>query len=127
MKQVLPKAKANVAQIGEDIGLQLGKEMITSFNEVNPTETNGYLVGKEIITNILLQPGCQGIRFYNGYNEMGEKVLVYVGVDAAGEDIIKYSTVNTIGELKIKKGIVADRGVRTPGIEADDFGWWSID
>ncbi len=36
-------------------------------------------MGKEILTKILEQPGCAGIRFYNGINEKGEKTLVTLG------------------------------------------------
>ena len=99
----------NVAQIGEEVGLELGTQMVNSYREANPTDVKWYMVGREIIEQILAQPGCAGLKFYNAYNEAGEKTLVYVGVDQNGKGLVKYSVVNVEGQLEEEKGIVADR------------------
>lgn len=107
--------KANLAQIGEEVGLELGTQMIKSYRQSNPTDVQWYMIGKEIIEKILAQPGCVGLKFYNAYNEAGEKTLVYVGIDQNGTAILEYSVINVEGQLAEEKGIVADRiriGVR---------------
>ena len=107
--------KANLAQVGEEVGLALGTEMVKNYREANPADVQWYMIGREIIEKILAQPGCVGLKFYNAYNEAGEKTLVYVGIDQNGKGILEYSVVNTQGELAKEKGIVADRiriGVR---------------
>ncbi len=101
--------KANLAQVGEEIGLALGTEMVKNYREANPTDVQCYMIGREIIEKILSQPGCVGLKFYNAYNEAGEKTLVYVGIDQNGKGILEYSVINTQGELASEKGIVADR------------------
>ena len=111
--------KANLAQVGEEVGLELGTQMIKNYRQANPTDVQWYMVGKEIIENILSQPGCVGLKFYNAYNEAGEKTLVYVGIDQNGQAILEYSVINTEGKLAAEKGIVADR-IRIGSIRVED-------
>jgi hypothetical protein len=101
--------RANLAQVGEEVGLELGTQMIKSYRQSNPTDVQSYMVGREIIEKILAQPGCVGLKFYDAYNEAGEKTLVYVGVDQNGKAILEYSVVTVNGQLADEKGIVADR------------------
>ena len=122
-------SKKEIALIGEEIGLELGKEMVRDFQIANPNDVQFYNVGKNIINQILNQPGCEGIRFYNAYNEMGEKTLVYVGLDINGKALLSYSVINVNGSLKKEAAIVADRitrgeggGTKT-GISLDDWTW----
>ena len=63
--------KRPVAAIGEEIGHELGAQLVKSYQEANPNDTQFYTIGKNIIEQILAQPGCEGIRFYNAYNEEG--------------------------------------------------------
>jgi hypothetical protein len=115
--------KANLAQVGEEVGLELGTQMVTSYREANPTDVQWYMIGREIIEKILAQPGCVGLKFYNAYNEAGEKTLVYVGIGENGQAILEYSVINTEGQLAKEKGIVADRiriGVRVEGADFDN-------
>lgn len=118
-----------VAAIGEEIGLELGTQMVKGYQEANPSDVHSYLIGREIIDQILAQPGCVGIKFFNAYNEIGDKTLVYTGVNQNGESIIEINVVNPYGSLATEKGIVADR-VRTANgtsrIDGEDE-WWSND
>jgi hypothetical protein len=116
--------KTNLAKVGEEIGLELGKEMVKSYQEANPTDVKSYMVGREIIEKILAQPGCVGIKLFNAYNELGSKTLVYVGVGLDGNAIVQYSIVNNEGLLANREAIVADR-VKTD--DRDNFGWWIFD
>ena len=123
--------KTSIAKIGEEIGLDLGTQMVKSYQEANPTDVKWYMIGREIIEKILAQPGCVGLKFYNAYNEMGRKTLVYVGVDAQGNSIIEYSLVNVQGTFETRRGIVADRvrdtGTNGGGKGKDGFDWWESD
>ena len=114
--------KTNLAKVGEEVGLELGAQMVKSYQEANPTDVKSYMIGREIIEKILAQPGCVGLKFYNAFNEEGQKTLVYVGVDTNGNSIVEYTAVDYDGKLNTKKGIVADRIKSTPN-GGDD--WWS--
>lgn len=124
--------KRDIQAIGEEIGLELGSKMVNDYQTANPQETYCYVIGRNIIENILAQPGCVGIQFQNAYNEMGEKTLVYIGLDADGKTILEYTTVTKEGQLSFEKGIVADRLERRPTTkpsptpatpDADTFTW----
>ena len=98
-----------VATIGEEIGLELGTQFIKDYQIANPSDAQYYVIGRNIIDEILAQPGCVGMRFYNAYNEIGEKTLVYVGLNEEGKAIVEYTCINNEGQLESHKGIVADR------------------
>lgn len=110
--------KENLALVGEEVGLELGTQMVKSYREANPTDVQWYMVGREIIEQILAQPGCVGMKFYNAYNEAGQKTLVYVGINHEGQPLIEFSAVSAEGVLSTQKGIVADR-VRLPTFEEE--------
>lgn len=119
-----------VASIGEEIGLELGTQFIKDFQIANPTDVQYYVIGRNIIDEILAQPGCVGMRFYNSYNEIGEKTLVYVGLDDQGKAIVEYTCISNEGLLESHKGIVADRTERAGGAaqSLDEESWsWIID
>src|SRR3954463_1241832 len=94
-----------VSMIGEEIGLELGKQMVSEYQAANPADVHFYTVGRNIIDQILTQPGCAGIRFFNAYNESGEKTLVYVGVNKDGKAIAQFTCINNEGVLETNKGI----------------------
>ena len=117
------KLTTKVAAIGEEIGLELGTQMVKGYQEANPSDVHSYLIGRNIIEQILAQPGCVGIRFYNAYNEEGLKTMVYVGLGKESKPIFQYTVINEQGILENEKGIVADRIRRDTGVDADDWGW----
>ena len=117
-----------VALIGEEIGIELGRQMVTEYQIANPTDVHFYEFGKNFLNQIMAQPGCAGIRFYNAYNEAGEKTLVYVGLNADGKAIFESTCINNEGILEINKGIVADRiktgsGGPIKTSETEDWNW----
>jgi hypothetical protein len=115
-----------VASIGEEIGLELGTQFIKEYQIANSTDVQYYVIGRNIIDQILAQPGCVGMRFYNAYNEMGEKTLVYVGLDDKGKPIVEYTCINNEGLLESNKGIVADRArskERSEALDEESWGW----
>ena len=126
------KNLTSVEMIGEEIGLELGTTMVKDYQIANPNDVAFYVIGRQIIDQILAQPGCAGIRFYNAYNEMGEKTLVYVGVNAEGNTILEYTCINNDGILMNQPAIVADRAERGGkgdgtkdggGFDADNWNW----
>jgi ABC-type dipeptide/oligopeptide/nickel transport system permease subunit len=103
------QVKKNYAAVGEEISPALAASFVKSYVETHPEEVKSFQIGKNIIDQILAQPGCCGIRFYSAYNEIGQKTLVYVGVDESGQDILKNVTVGTDGTLHVSSSITGDR------------------
>jgi hypothetical protein len=101
----------SLAEVGEDIGLAEGTQLVQNFRDANPDATPGYYIGRNIIEQILNQPGCVGINFRKCLTETNEEHLVYTGVDADGKDILQYSVVTTAGDIEKYDGIVADKVV----------------
>lgn len=51
-------------------------------------EEDGLVIfSREVLSFVLCQPGCAGIKFYFCVNHEEERSLVFVGVDMAGNDI----------------------------------------
>lgn len=125
MVQTKPCTKNLNANVGENIGLSLGAEMISSYRQQNAADVVSYFVGRNVIEEILTQPGCVGINFYNAYNETGEKTLVYVGVNSQGKDMLQLSYVNNAGDLNQTPAIVADRIIVMDVIETDNY-WFDL-
>jgi len=115
--------KRNIATIGEEITRESGAQMIKDYYQAHPTDVKSYIIGKDIINQILAQPGVAGIQFYNAINEDGQKTLVYVGLDENGKALMSYKSVNNQGILAEEKGIVADK-VLPQGDNLDD--WWDF-
>jgi hypothetical protein len=115
----------NVATIGEEISHEMAADFVRSYENTYPNATIGYTVGRNIIDQILAQPGCAGLRFYNAINEFGQTTLVYVGVDANGNDMMKTVIVDPAGNISEKNAIVADR-VGAPGgpTTTTTTPWW---
>ena len=100
--------KKDYAAIGAEISHETATDFVTAYENAFPGDVKGYTVGRQIIDQILAQPGCMGLRFYNAMNESGKKTLVYVGIDAEGKDLVKKTVVLSNGTLG-SSGIVADR------------------
>lgn len=99
----------SLAQVGEDIGLAEGTRLVQNFRDANPDATPGYFIGRNIIDQILNQPGCVGINFRKCLSDNNEEHLVYTAIDAEGKDILSYSVVTTAGDIEKYDGIVADK------------------
>jgi len=112
--------KTDYANVGEEISHDLGNSFVKSYAAAHGNEVSAYHVGRNIIEQILAQPGCAGLRFYNAMNEAGQKTLVYVGVDAAGKDIVKRVMVQPNGTIASANGTIGDRA----GTGGWDFLTW---
>ncbi len=128
--RVIEQKKAYVPELGEDIGYEAGAKMIKNWFDQNPDDVLAYFTGRNIIENVLAQPGCVGIRMFNAINDLGIKQLVMVGVDKNGNNILEFTTTGDNGEIIKKKGIVADRSALCPpscGEGSGGGGWYSSD
>lgn len=100
-----------LAEVGENIGLKEGRELVNAFRAANPEATKGYYIGRNILEQIMAQPGCVGINFRKCLTNMNEEHLVYTGVDAEGKDILEFSVVTNTGAIVKQDAIVADRTI----------------
>jgi hypothetical protein len=112
--RVIEQNRSFTAEVGEDIGYELGAKMVKRWHAENPDDVIASFTGRNIIESILAQPGCTGIRFFNAINDLGVKQLVLVGADKNGNNIFNYTTVANNGEIVKHKGIVADRNTICP-------------
>ena len=110
-----------LAEVGEDIGLAEGIKLVNAFAAANPEATKGYYIGRNVIDQILSQPGCVGINFRKCLTNLNEEHLVYTGVDADGKDILNFSVVTINGDIVNQNAIVADKvWINTDEIEYID-------
>ena len=109
-KELLVKSQVDFPSIGEQISHELAAKMVKNHHDTHSIDdSNSYYIGRNIIDQMLAQPGCIGIRFFDAINEAGQKTLVYVGIDAKGKSILEYSTVNDQGKLAVVEGMGADK------------------
>ena len=74
---------------GSIITQQEAKDLARSFESRFPNEITSSFIGSANLEALLNQNDCIGIRIYNGYDEIAEKIsLIMVGVDSKEKDII---------------------------------------
>ncbi len=101
----------SLTEVGENIGLAEGIELVNAFKAANPTATSGYYIGRNILEQIMAQPGCVGINFRKCLTNLNEEHLVYTAVDAEGKDILEFSVVTNTGDIVKQDAIVADKTI----------------
>lgn len=94
--------------VGEHIGYDLGVKMVKDYYDAFG-EGGAQFVGRNILEQILAQPGCIGINIYKGLNEKAEKTYVLVGLNKENEPILEVTGVNINGQINTQEGIIADR------------------
>jgi len=114
----------NYAEVGEAIDHDLAAKMVKDFQDAYPNHQECFSIGREIIEKILAQPGCQGLRLYNGMDEDGNVSLVYVGADSKGNPIREFTVVQPEGKLERVNGIVADLSIPIGGGGNSGWGWF---
>jgi hypothetical protein len=88
--QVIEQNKSYSPEVGKNIGYEAGAKMVKNHFDQHSDDVMASYIGKNIILNILSQPGCVGLRAFNGLDDMGIRRLVYVGVDKNGRNIIDF-------------------------------------
>jgi len=109
-KAQLTSQVISYANVGEAIDYELGAKMIKNYQDANPSEIAlCFTIGKNIIEQVLAQPGCVAMRIYNAMDENGQQTLVYAGVDEKGNTIIEYPAVNGTGKLGNVQALLGDK------------------
>jgi hypothetical protein len=108
-KESLIKENVDFKAIGEEIPHELAAKMVKDHADKYAEESRAYVIGKTILEQLLAQPGCVGIRFFNALNESGENTLVYAGIDEKGRNILEITTVNEHGKIAITPAMIGDR------------------
>jgi hypothetical protein len=109
-KELQVEEKVDFQSIGGEISHEVAAKMVKDHHDKYTTEaSSSYIIGKNIIGQILSQPGCVGLRFFDALNEEGNKTLVYVGIDAKGKSIMEITTVNEDGKLAVIRATSGDQ------------------
>jgi hypothetical protein len=75
-------------QEDQHISLNDAAAMTLKFRQSNPLgSVVAHLFAREVIDEILAQPGCEGIRIYHGIDAGNAPVLVVTGVDGNKDDM----------------------------------------
>ena len=109
-KESLVKEKINFQAVGEQIPHELAAKMIKDHFDTYGELSRAHTVGRDIIEQLLAQPGCVGLRMFDAINEFGKQTLVYVAIDASGDNILEYSTIDQHGKIVVTEGMTGDRG-----------------
>jgi hypothetical protein len=109
-KETMTKGILNYQAIGEQIPHDLGIKMIKDHYIAHTVgASHSFIIGRDIIENVLAQPGCVGIHMYEAVNEIGQKTLVSVGIDSTGKNILELASVNEHGKIVVTEGLVFDK------------------
>ncbi|MCC6371211.1 MAG: hypothetical protein IT236_09425 [Bacteroidia bacterium] len=71
------------------ITLQEASELTANYRNAHPGQTLGGYFGRKILTDLLAQPNCVGVRVYYANKADGSDQLVVVGVDANENDLFE--------------------------------------
>lgn len=72
----------------QHISLPEAAELTQRFRQSNPVSAiKAHLFTKEIVMEILNQPGCEGLRIYHGIDANNEAVVVLTGADIDKNDM----------------------------------------
>lgn len=107
--KVIEQNRSFLPTVGENIGYEKGAVMVKRWYDANPNDVLSHFCGRNIIEQILAQPGCVGIRIFGALNELGIRQPVMVGVDVNGNNILNYKVVNVDGSVSMQNAIVADK------------------
>jgi hypothetical protein len=74
--------------------------------------------GKEALTKLLEQEGCEGVRIYPGINKENELTLVFVGINAHGHNM---DTSESTEEAEPLPPVIIDEGQMSPPYPAQEL------
>jgi hypothetical protein len=126
--KVIEQQRSYRADSGKNIGYEAGAKMVKRHHDQNPDDFLAQFIGKDLLGDILNQPGCIGLRMFYGLNELGLRTLVLVGVDEQGKSITSISQIDIIGHISKKPAIIAGTDKACPPVCPDSgstFSWWS--
>ncbi|OON68756.1 hypothetical protein [Hymenobacter sp. CRA2] len=73
---------------GGEITLQEAVAMTTRYRDANLNPVKCGFMGKDIINQLLDQPGAMGLRIYFALNEAQQMTVVLVGATNEGQDML---------------------------------------
>ncbi len=82
---------------GEQIDLETALTLVREYRSRYPGTTVASLVSVSALRLILDQPGCAGIRIYQGMNPDRSLAPVLVGVDVSGNDMTSGVLIERLG------------------------------
>lgn len=71
----------------EKFPLETAAEWTANYRSANPNDIKAHFFGKNILNEILAQPGCVGIRVYHALDSAGVKQMIMVGADKYENDL----------------------------------------
>jgi hypothetical protein len=81
---------------GGEITLSEGAALTKEYRSRNSSSIKAHFFGKEVLSQLLDQEGCMGIRMYYGQDEDGNSELVLVGADASENDMLDLIIDNSV-------------------------------
>ncbi|MES1225167.1 MAG: hypothetical protein ABUT20_57320 [Bacteroidota bacterium] len=109
MMQTELKTQKQYAEVGEAISVEMAEKFVKDYQDTFAPANEFFVIGKNILSQILSQPGCAGMRFYKALNEYGQETLVYLAIDNNGNKLTEYAVVNENGSLQNVTALVGDR------------------
>jgi hypothetical protein len=95
---------------GGAISLETFNKWTGNYTEQNKDGNQAHFFGTEIITQILAEEGCMGIRMYYALDDSGNRQILLVGVDAKGNDLLPSAG----GRIADGGNIIADMSFPCP-------------
>jgi len=83
------------------IDLPTARQWAQNYRTTHPKELQSHYFGRNLVDQILAQPGCTGIRVYYATNDEQERQLLVVGVNDLGASQLPTSPVVVPGEFAI--------------------------
>lgn len=122
---------------GRFISLSNSKKWVANFQQNNPGHTHAFYFGRELFENILIEPGCVGIRVYYAEDDQRNPKMVVIGVDKQGNNILKktikppkdllMSSDSADADISIESTIAGPVYMGNAGTEGDDSDSGSFD
>jgi len=103
---------------GGKITRKQAREWVARFrkeNEGNPKVLYSETFDKDLIQELLNEPGCAGIRIFNSIDDEGQLQFILVGVDKKGKNILPANDESTTDPE-----LIVEWGQRCPPICNDE-------
>lgn len=86
---------------GGRIDLTTARQWAQNYRNANPNDIRSHYFGRDVLDQILAQPGCVGIRAYYALNDKNEKEILVLGVDRVGNSMLPANPAITPGDNSI--------------------------
>ena len=86
---------------GDRIDLVKARQWAQNHRNADPNGIRSHYFGRDLLDQILIQPGCTGIRVYYALDDKNQKQLLIAGVDSQGKTQLPAHPVITPGDFSI--------------------------